>query len=217
MYKHSKMGADHENRHLANIFRKAGNVEVPCLILHDNLDEPTAFAYEQAFIKAIGRADLGEGPLCNLTCGGEGASGFSEDTLEKMRVAATGRTHSETAKQKVSDFNKGKAVSSETRQKISKALKARIASGFPPNGFGRKVTESQRATIGNIHRGKIVSPETRKKQSISRTGIRMSEETRARMREAKIGKTYSDEQRSAISAGLKQYHARRRAESAGAQ
>jgi hypothetical protein len=55
-------------------------------ILHSGLDEKTAFAYEIKLISLYGRIDLNPewGVLRNLTKGGEGASGFSQQVLDKF-------------------------------------------------------------------------------------------------------------------------------------
>lgn len=46
--------------------------EVPKMLVQENLPEKTAFKVEIALIGAIGRLDLGTGPLVNLTSGGDG-------------------------------------------------------------------------------------------------------------------------------------------------
>jgi hypothetical protein len=46
--------------------------EIPKVIVREQLPEVTAYEIEIALIGAIGRLDLGTGPLTNLTAGGEG-------------------------------------------------------------------------------------------------------------------------------------------------
>jgi len=72
--RHQKWGMKHENRHLARIFAKAGGV-LPFVVVREGLTTEEANEVEIAFIKAIGRADKGLGPLTNHTDGGEGALG----------------------------------------------------------------------------------------------------------------------------------------------
>lgn len=49
------------------------------LILHQGLDEQTAFIYEEKLILFYGRKDLGTGLLQNMTNGGEGVAGWIPD------------------------------------------------------------------------------------------------------------------------------------------
>lgn len=78
---HRQPNCERHNAHLKNIIEKAG-CPLPAVILHENLDEATAFAYEIALIAAIGREAHG-GPLVNLTDGGEGVSGHIQSDAEK--------------------------------------------------------------------------------------------------------------------------------------
>ncbi len=51
---------------------------------------------EVEFIKLYGREDLGLGPLCNLTDGGEGIESYShtDESKQKIRKSSLGRKHS---------------------------------------------------------------------------------------------------------------------------
>jgi len=64
---------------------KKANLEAIKIKLFENLSESSAFEIEKSIIKTVGRFDLGEGPLLNLTNGGDGASGsiHSEETKKK--------------------------------------------------------------------------------------------------------------------------------------
>jgi hypothetical protein len=57
-----------------------------------NLTEEDAFKFEMDMIKKIGRFDMGNGPLRNLSEGGEGPSGSkrSEETRKKISVSKKG-------------------------------------------------------------------------------------------------------------------------------
>jgi len=176
--KHKFYGHRHYNDHLAKIFKRAAGSEIPCVILHNGLDEATAFEYERALIAAIGRADLGKGPLCNLTDGGDGCSGMSESGRKRISEASSSRRCSMETREKLSKASKGLVRSSETRSKISEALRKRY-SEIPHPTLGRKHSDQTRSKIGNAHRGKIVSQESREKMSRAKTNI--SEETRLNM------------------------------------
>lgn len=87
------------------------------LILHQNLDEKTAFLYEEKLILFYGRRDLGTGLLHNRTNGGEGVSGWipSKEWREKKSNSMKGennsfygRKHTKESKDLISTKNKGK-------------------------------------------------------------------------------------------------------------
>jgi hypothetical protein len=72
------------NRHWKNIVKLT---DYTIDILFDNLSWEEACQKEIELIKFYGRSDLGLGPLCNLTDGGDGAIGSKHtiEQLEKMR------------------------------------------------------------------------------------------------------------------------------------
>ena len=78
------------------------------VFLERNLTELGAHALERRMIRWYGRKDIVTGILRNMSAGGEGQSGYSPETLQKMR-----------------DANLGKVVSEETRLK-QKLLKRGI-------------------------------------------------------------------------------------------
>jgi hypothetical protein len=55
----------------------------------------------------------------------------------------------------------------------------------------------------------MISEYTRFKLHLGRLGKKHTEASRNKMRDAKLGKTYSDDHKKAISEGMKKYHARR--------
>jgi len=82
-------------------------------IVLDDLTWDQACEKEKEFIAIYGRKDLGNGILCNLTDGGEGAPGrkykTSEETKQKLRLA-----------------HKGKIISEETKQKLREKFANRV-------------------------------------------------------------------------------------------
>jgi hypothetical protein len=76
------------NPRLRNIIKKYG--ELPCTKIRVGLTEGEAFATETAFIKAIGRGK--NGPLVNLTDGGEGSSGFVPTAEMRAKQSARSRS-----------------------------------------------------------------------------------------------------------------------------
>lgn len=84
---HAKLGVNHYNKHLASIYRKAGDIDLPVEIVASDLTEDEAFALEIKLIAEIGRADQGKGPLANWTDGGEGTTAISDDTRAKRSAS----------------------------------------------------------------------------------------------------------------------------------
>jgi len=79
------------------------------LFLKQNLTEEEAFKHEIYMIAVFGRKDLGTGILRNKTNGGEGASGAvrSDDFKKKISIAQKGKKLSEETKNKISKAHKG--------------------------------------------------------------------------------------------------------------
>lgn len=94
------------NPYLSNIIKKCG--EPIAVKIREGLTEAEAFETEIALIKAIGRADLGQGPLANMTDGGEGHSGMRLSPEARARLSAS---------------LKGRKASPELRAKLSAAKK----------------------------------------------------------------------------------------------
>lgn len=83
------------NRRLRRIIAKAQREgrDIPILKVRDCLTDAQACEIERVFISAIGRDDIGLGPLVNLTDGGEGTSGHvpTAETRERHRASLIGR------------------------------------------------------------------------------------------------------------------------------
>lgn len=177
---HLRMGS-HPNSHLRSIIKRAAG-DLPRVMLHSDLAEEVAFAYERALIAAIGRSDLGIGPLTNRADGGEGSAGHKwtddaraakaievarrwEDPTyrEKMRTVNVGNTwncgrrHTEESRKKRGDARSGTKLSDETRAAISKAN-----IGVPKN-LSAEARSKLSATVSAFQRGRTKSPEHREK------------------------------------------------------
>lgn len=163
----------HHNPHLAAIIKKAEG-GVPCVILHEGLDEGTAFEYERAFIAALGRSDLGLGPLCNMTDGGDGASGAiaSPERRASVSLVHSGKKLTSAQKAAVSVAQKGRSKSKGHREKLRMAnlgkkwpeeQKVRMSAIMT----GRKMPDSHKEKVGNFHRGRKNTEEAKARMRAS--------------------------------------------------
>lgn len=159
--------------------------EVRIVIYADELDETSAFNIEMERIAFWRQQGV---DLCNLTIGGDGIRGIGEETLEKMRIASRKRWSNEENRKKQSEATKrgmskpgvrakcghnlGKKMPKEVGQKISAALK----------GKKRPYMTDVLSGKNNPFYGKKHTPETLAKIAAKKTGSKMSEETKEKMR-----------------------------------
>lgn len=179
------------NTYLINKLCKIGYDNIK-IYRRKNLTGQEAFKLEKFWITAIGRKDLGLGPLVNLTDGGEsGPVGcirskevrykisntlqghkVSKETREKQRKAKEGKPlskgfiHRQLNPLKGKDHpNFGKSMSKEQREKISQSLK-----GKNHPRFGKRLTEKHRQNISGALKGKPKSVIHRQNMSKCRKG-----------------------------------------------
>lgn len=143
------------------------------VILHENLEWEEACQIEKELIAFYGRKDLGTGILRNLTDGGEGVIGLSEESKIKMSEAKRGKKLSESAKKKLSKANKGKKLSERTKRKISESKKGENNPfhGKKHSKETKKKLSEERKGEKNQFYGKKHSEETRRKMSEARKSI----------------------------------------------
>lgn len=105
----------------------------------DGLQEWYAFDLEIQLIAYYGRENL-----CNLTEGGEGASGFnwSEESKTKFSIM----------KKKTKNYNQGKKASDETRKKMSDAQ-----SGIKHAQFGKKRSQETKQKLSSSLKNRKLS------------------------------------------------------------
>lgn len=189
------------NKHLANIIAKAGGAELPKVKIRQWLREEDAFIIEQSLIRAIGRGS--EGPLVNLTDGGEGPSGlqFTESSLAKMRDSHLGKPRSSQAIEKHRAKMIGRAVSAETREKISAAQRGRKYPDRLPWNKGKTFSPETKEKMRQAKLGRTVSAEQRAKISASNLGKKRDPSVGQKISAAKMGKKWSPENRAKLRAG----------------
>lgn len=203
---HLRKRTKHKNKRLKYLLAEHG-AKLPRLKLRENLTEAEAFETEIAFIEAIGKISTGDGPLFNLTDGGEGAAGGTRSPELRAQIAAKlrGVKHTEERRRNSSLARKGVKQAPEW-------VASRVA-----GRAGYKHSAETKAAISAGNKGKTcppVSEETRRKISASSTGRKHSTESIELMRKTKLGKKrppFSAEHRAKTSATMKLLRAAQRA------
>lgn len=116
---------------------------------------------EKFLIAEIGRRDKGNGPLVNMTDGGEGIPGLTHTkrAREKMSASHTGKIRSAAHKTAISAGQTGKKLAPEQRAFLSCVRK------------GAKASEKTRLKMSSSHKGLLHSNETKKKMALSHMGL----------------------------------------------
>lgn len=127
----------HRNQHWLAIVNKT---EYKVDILIDDISYDYAKEKEIEFIDIYKRTE-DNGTLCNITKGGDGVLGLkhTEEARRKMGEPNKGKVISEWHKKRISEFHKGKKHSEETKLKMSqKAL------GEKNHMYGKTISEETR-------------------------------------------------------------------------
>lgn len=109
-------------------------------ILFDDISYDFAKEKEIEFIALYKRKKDG-GTLCNMTKGGDGVLGLvhTEEARRKMGEPNKGKTLSEWHKKRISEFHKGKSIPEEIRRKMSESVM-----GEKNHMYGKKASEETR-------------------------------------------------------------------------
>lgn len=188
-------GDRYKGKHMCNTLLNGKITHIGKDNLIINIDimpsEEAAHLNEIIRIAMIGRYDLGTGPLCNLTNGGDGFVGakHTEDSKKKMSMSRKGiqnflgKKHTKESIEKIRKTSLGRNPSYETKRKLS------LAAMGNKNALGHKRSQ-----------------ETKRKMSLAKIGKKCSDETKKKMSFARLGKRTSDETRKKISLAVKKWH-----------
>lgn len=139
------------NPHWHNIVNKT---EYDIEIMLDELTEDEANKKEVELILLYGRLDLGTGTLVNMTDGGDGVSGSSEETRKKQSESAKGRKclnpHNKDPEKirKMAEKHRGMKRSEESRKRMSDAKQGMIAKNRKlSNDDVRKIREDYKNNV----------------------------------------------------------------------
>lgn len=181
-------GRHRRNNHKINIILSMlrDGLDVPKIKIAEHLNISDAQNTEKAFIAAIGRYP--NGPLVNLTDGGEGVPGLPEGTRQKFSAS-----------------NRGKIPTPEHRAKISAGIRNALSKTDPDilqdrwdARIGRirsiaAIEKTRAALIGVPH-----SPERRAANSAGQKKSAKNKALIVALAELNRGSTWSDEQREKI-------------------
>jgi hypothetical protein len=127
----------HRNNHWLSIVQKT---EYDVHIILDEIDYEFAKEKEKEFIDLYKRKVDG-GTLCNITKGGDGVLGIvhSEEARKKMGEPNKGKIISEWHRKRISEFHTGKVVAKQTKEKMSEKM-----SGENNHRYGVNASEETR-------------------------------------------------------------------------
>lgn len=137
----------HRNAHWKSIVAKT---DYRVDILFDEIEYEEAKEKEREFIALYKRKEDG-GYLCNITLGGDGVLGIKHTDEARLKMGAPnkGKTLSDWHKQRISEFQKGKKHSEESKKKMSDS-----ALGERNHRYGVKASEETKTKMKqSAHRG----------------------------------------------------------------
>jgi hypothetical protein len=144
-------------------------------ILYDNITEEEAILHEKELIAKIGRYNIGNGPLTNLTDGGEGSSGYiqSKETKDKRVESLKKSTLMETLKTEEYKNQLSKRTkewwTSERRKEQSIKQQGENNSNFGKKRSLESIEKAKETKRKNIENGILpkITEESRRKMSES--------------------------------------------------
>ena len=207
-------GQGYRNQQLFNrAIQKYGWDNIKHIILLENLSKEEADECEKYLIAKYNTNNSKYG--YNLTEGGDGIIGykFSEEHCKQQSIRMMGHTVSEETRRKIGDANsialKGRTIPYEVKQKISKSLSGENHYLYGKSPKPESIEKMRQKQIGNTyHLGCKATDEQRKHMSEAHKGLPLtqkqldnlhkihqsnrgkprSDETKQKMRLAKLGK-----------------------------
>lgn len=210
-----KTGGTHKCNKIRKIKKEIGCDPI-IVKLSNQLFEQEAFNLESGLIQNIGRYDLGEGPLMNMTTGGEGTSGYVyPEYLKKIRSEAIKGDKHMLRQPGVVHWNKGKTYEEIVgRDRAIQLLqmmseRGKLLTGENNPMFGKIQTEETRQKIRdsklgekNYFFGKKFTLEHRNNLSESLKKCEKLKKPRPGLQ----GRKLSDDTKRKISTGVKKYY-----------
>ena len=106
--------------HLKKSTNAQNGRKLPFVVIHQGLSLSDARSREIALIKAIGREDMGTGPLVNRTGGGEGWGDPSPEFIKRRADSLRGYVHSEETRARMSAAKQNILPSTREKMRLAK-------------------------------------------------------------------------------------------------
>jgi hypothetical protein len=161
----------HRNDHWNHIVDKTS---YDVHILFDDVSYEFAKEKEREFIELYKRKEDG-GILCNLTKGGDGVLGIkhTEEARKKMGEPNKGKTISEWHRKRISEFHTGKVIAKQTKEKMSEKMSGENNHRYGVNASEEtknKMSASARKGEDN-HSSKLIASEILEIRRLSSEGM----------------------------------------------
>lgn len=124
----------------------------PSIEVIEAIDEAHSFFLEKCLISVLGRRDLGLGPLCNLTDGGDGIVNISPESAARRYEKTRGQKRTAETCRNISASVKGKKrspLSEEQKAKTAAALRGQKREAITGEKISKKL--SKPCTIDGIN------------------------------------------------------------------
>lgn len=157
---------------------KYGHANFTIKVVAEGLSKLDLDEKEKHWISHLGsRAPTGY----NLMEGGRSAGKHSQETIERMRLAHTGKVASDDSRQNMSRAQKGRPVSDTTRELMRR------------NQTGKKASQETKLKMSLARKGKPRDLDLVAKSAATRKGTKCSPEACARIREGCKKRVYTPE------------------------